>query len=1249
MKRNGKLLPLKSKHILWVVFVLVLLTTSLFVYESWLKNRDSRRRDQEVRQTLVILRGYADIRWAIAESESVLKSYFHNGENNQQQLARIHQNLEQNLQATSDRLIDSLQKDNFKQLTTTLQQLKKLQLQLLQDSLATGPSPELQALQRQAQRLLNQLDQRQNRLLQLRDQASEDAASRSLLNTLQGAALIFIFVVILLWRLSRDISRRHEAERIVLESEKKYRLLVEGAAVTIFTTDITGRFNYVSEKCQQLTGYSVQELQGKEYSLLVAPDWLSLIGEVYTQQFQERLPETTQEFEIIDRQGRRKWVEQQAVLLLHDNEPAGLQCVVKDISDKKEAEARLRESQRVTQSLLDHTREGFFMVDRGFHILLVNRQARLGMEMLAGGPVSIGMSLFDVMVEKDKPVARANFEKVFAGEQVEVESEYDTKEGKQWIRISHSPVRNAAGEITGAAIVTHDITAARRQAEQLRDADQKIRAMLSSSQEGFYMIDHEYRVLMINEAGRKLIYNATGKEIKEGMKIVEFIGPARIRSYRDLIENAKAGRRQEIENMVPMPDGEYWFHNTYFPVKNEKGEVIAVCATTQDITERKLVDKAMERIRIEKEEYQFRLQSILDNTPMVVFIKDTAGRYLLINQAFREMFDVTDNAVIGKTDFDFDSPESARRYREADELVIFTQENVVSEEKLIRPDGEYNLLIVKFPLFDRQGKVYGLGCIATDISERERQRQQLIEARQKAENAERLQEQFLANMSHEIRTPMNGIIGMTNILSETPLDNQQREFLDIIRHSSANLMGLINDILDLSKIKAGKLTLEQTLFDLPAMMRNALAPFQLPAREKNIRLLYEPDDRIPQLLSGDPLRITQILTNLIGNALKFTEAGSITITVRLKSLWEKSCILLFAVSDTGIGIAANRLAHVFDSFEQAEAGTARKYGGTGLGLTISRNLVQLLGGELQVSSREGAGTTFSFQLTVQLPESDEVITASTTSTMTQQELAGKKILVAEDNEINQKVIFHVLQKAGIQTSIANNGREAAELLEAGNEFDAVILDLRMPLMDGFQTAVYIREKLKLQMPIIAMTASALRNEREKCMELGMNGYLTKPFSPPRLFELLHQLLQSPGSIAGNGSEEDSSIISTAAGYNLSYVQEMDDIDYTREILTLFLQSTPPALNDMNKAALHENWDRLYALAHKLKSATGLLQMQQMTDLLIEIEQQTQGRPDMHALETALKKLKEQYVLLQPMIQAELKALAGTPGSVEQTG
>ncbi len=1247
MKRNGKLLPVKSKHILWVVFILVLLTTSLFVYESWLKSRDSRRRDQEVRQTLVILRGYADIRWAIAESESVLKSYFNNGQSNQQQLQRIHQNLEQTLQATYDRLLDTVQKDNFKQLAGTLQQLKQLQLQLLQDSLVIAPSAELQTLHRQAQRLLNQLDQRQNRLLQLRDQASEDAASRSLFNTLQGAALIFIFVVVLLLRLSRDINRRHEAERVALESEKKYRLLIEGAAVTIFTTDIAGRFNYVSEKCQQLTGYSAQELQGKEYSLLVAPDWLPLISEVYSQQLEERLPETTQEFEIIDKQGHRKWVEQQASLLLEGDQPAGLQCIVKDISDKKEAEARLRESQRITQSLLDHTREGFFMVDRGFHILLVNRQARLGMEMLAGHPVSIGMSLFDVMVEKDKPVARANFEKVFAGEQVEVESEYDTPHGKQWIRISHSPVRNAAGEITGAAIVTHDITSARRQAEQLRDADQKIRAMLSSSQEGFYMIDHEYRVLMINEAGRDLVYRATGKKINEGMKIVEFVGPARIRGYRDLIENAKAGRRQEIENMVQMEDGEYWFHNTYFPVKNEKGEVIAVCATTQDITERKLVDKAIERIRIEKEEYQFRLQSILDNTPMVVFIKNTDGRYLLINQAFREMFDVTDDVVIGKTDFDFDSPESARRYREADELVIFTQENVVSEEKLIRSDGEYNLLIVKFPLFDRQGKVYGVGCIATDISERERQRQQLIEARLKAENAERLQEQFLANMSHEIRTPMNGIIGMTNILSETPLDTQQREFLDIIRHSSANLMGLINDILDLSKIKAGKLTLEQVLFDLPAMMRNALAPFQLPAREKNIQLLYEPDDRIPQLLSGDPLRITQVLTNLISNALKFTEAGSITITVRLKSLRENSCTLLFAVTDTGIGIAANRLAHVFDSFEQAEAGTARKYGGTGLGLTISRNLVQLLDGELQVSSKEGSGTTFSFQLPVLLPRADEVLAAAGNDAIAPQELAGKRILVAEDNEINQKVIFHVLQKAGIHASITNNGREAAELLEAGNDFDAVILDLRMPLMDGFQTAVYIREKLKLQMPIIAMTASALRNEREKCMELGMNGYLTKPFSPPRLFELLHQLLQSPGSIATDGNEEEYSVVSTAVGYNLSYVQEMDDIDYTREILTLFLQSTPAALTDMNKAALHENWDRLYALAHKLKSATGLLQMQQMTDLLIEIEQQTQGRPDMHVLEMALKKLKEQYVLLQPMIQAELKALAGTHGSVEQ--
>lgn len=1247
IKYNRKSFYIKPRHILWVVFALVTLTTTLFIYQSWLKSRNLRQREEQVRQTLIIMRGYADIRSAVAESELILRSDLSSDDNRRQDLQYIHQELDEMLQATQLRLIDSIQKVNFYSLTSSIGQLKQAQLDLLRDSTFSITSPARQRLFRYIERILSRLDERQNHLLELRDLASDNAAARSFNNTLQGAILIFVFVIVLLIRLNRDISRRQKAEWSAIESEKKYRLLIEGAAVTIFTTDLAGRFNYVSEKCQQLTGYSSRELHGKPYTMLVAPEWLPLIGDVYQRQLIEQIPETTQEFEIIDSEGGRKWVDQQAALLLKDGVPVGLQCIVKDISEKKEAEAKLQESQRITQSLLDHTREGFIMIDRDYQILLVNRQARLGLEMLAGRKVETGLSIFDLMQEKDKPVALANFEKVFAGEQVEVESEYDLPGGQQWVRISHSPVRNDAGDITGAAIVIHNITASRNQAVQLRDADQKIRAMLSSTQEGFYMIDHDYRVLMINEAGRQLVLRASGKDIREGMKIVEFLGASRIRSYRDLIENAKAGRRQEIENKVEMPDGEYWFHNTYFPVKNEKGEVIAVCATTQDITERKLIDKAIERVRMEKEEYQFRLQSILDNTPVVVFIKDVEGKYLLINRAFREMYNVTDHEVIGKTDFDFENPEAARRYRDADELVIFTQENLVSEEKLHRSDGEYNLLIVKFPLLDRQGKVYGVGCIATDISERVRQRQQLIEARQKAENAERLQEQFLANMSHEIRTPMNGIIGMADILAETALNEQQQEFLDIIRLSSANLMGLINDILDLSKIKAGKLTVEHTVFDLPGMMQRAMAPFQLSAREKNLQLIYEADNKIPTHVKSDPLRITQVLTNLMSNALKFTESGSITITAKLMSLHQHSCEIEFSVSDTGIGIAADRLHHVFESFEQAEAGTSRKYGGTGLGLSISRNLVQLLGGELQVSSQQGVGTTFSFRLPLALPAGETRMTTITGEEMAPKELAGKKILVAEDNEINQKVIYHVLQKAGIAASITNNGQEAAALLERDKDFDAVILDLRMPLMDGFQTAVYIREKLKLQIPIIAMTASALRNEKDKCMQLGMNAYMTKPFSPPKLFEMLQQLLQQPKDAIVDGAAREQE--ATAAGYNLSYLHEMDDAAYSEEILTLFLQSTPVALGAMSKAAMHEEWDNLYAEAHKLKSATGLLQMQQLTDLLIEVEQQAKGRKDLNELETTLKKLKEQYELLQPMIQAELKVLAIEPGKLEETG
>jgi PAS domain S-box-containing protein len=726
----------------------------------------------------------------------------------------------------------------------------------------------------------------------------------------------------------------------------------------------------------------------------------------------------------------------------------------------------------------------------------------------------------------------------------------------------------------------------------------------------------------------------TGKKCKLGDNIMNYVEGERMEMLPELFKRVMKGMTEEMEACMDTPEGEKWFHSSYFPIRDENNQVTAFCVTSKDITERKLTEHALNRIRAEREEYQFRLQSMLDNSPSIVFIKDLEGRYLIINKAFRNALCLTDEQVIGKTDFDFDRSEMAAHFKKTDDEVVNTLRSIEMEESFDSATGRQNFLFVKFPLFDKENRIYGIGGIATDLTENMENRQKLIAARKKAEKAEQLQEQFLANMSHEIRTPMNGITGMTNILMTTELDEQQQEYVKIIKQSSDNLLVLINDILDLSKIKSGKLSLEKMDFNLRETLDFTLAPFYLKAKERNISLQLMQDSALPGMINGDPYRLAQILNNLLSNALKFTERGTIRLHVKIKP--EKEDVLEFSVTDTGIGIPADKLVSIFNSFEQASSSTTRKFGGTGLGLTITKKLVELLEGEINVTSVPGEGTSFNFTIPYEIIQKDNDMKtiqggASTSDTAG---LANKKILVVEDNEINQKVISLILGKQGIKTEIAENGKVAVDRLEEGNVYDLIIMDLHMPVMDGFQAATYMRQKLKITIPIIAMTASVLGNERARCFELGMDEYLSKPFVPAELFVTLKRFLTAP---LFTPMQVVGSVKPVAKLYDLTYLRSMDDKKYLCEILELFLNTTPTILEELQNDVLSEHWDSIEKKAHKLKSSLGILQMNEIMELVSTIEIKAKERLESDKIQQALKLTIEQFGLVRPMLESELAA------------
>lgn len=394
-----------------------------------------------------------------------------------------------------------------------------------------------------------------------------------------------------------------------------------------------------------------------------------------------------------------------------------------------------------------------------------------------------------------------------------------------------------------------------------------------------------------------------------------------------------------------------------------------------------------------------------------------------------------------------------------------------------------------------------------DITRHKETQRKLVAAIDEAQQAKKLQEQFLANMSHEIRTPMNGIKGMTDLLLETPLTEKQRDMAGMIKRSINTLLVVINDILDFSKIKAGKLHIEKINCSIKEVLDSTVSLFTHPLQTKGLPLKVHIDPDIPVSVIGDPHRLNQVLNNLLSNAIKFTHQGQINLSVQVKERTADTVTLLFTVTDTGVGIPAESIAHIFDSFSQAGQDISRRFGGTGLGLTICKQLLHLQGGDISVTSTTGKGSTFQFYLPFELSNNT---TAETTAHKSTQEynglLAGKNVLVAEDNEINQKLIEYVLCKAGGAVTIANNGEEAIRHLEQNNRYDLIIMDLQMPRMDGYATTYFIRHQLRLTTPIIAMTATAMKDEQWQCLHAGMNEYMTKPFEFAELYKRIVQLV-----------------------------------------------------------------------------------------------------------------------------------------------
>lgn len=521
-----------------------------------------------------------------------------------------------------------------------------------------------------------------------------------------------------------------------------------------------------------------------------------------------------------------------------------------------------------------------------------------------------------------------------------------------------------------------------------------------------------------------------------------------------------------------------------------------------------------------------------------------------------------------------------------------------------RADGQpYWLSIGVTPVFNDEGDITRWVGIASDVTKRREAQRALEQAKEAAEAASRAKGEFLANVSHEIRTPMNVIIGMTELTLGTRLTPEQREYLTAAKNSAEALLRLLNDVLDLSKIEAGKLYVETVPFSLPELIHEVLKLWEPGARQKGLQTAAQFSADLPPLVVGDPVRLRQILFNLLDNAIKFTEQGQVVVTAALEARSGEAVCVHFAVRDTGIGIPEHKLANIFEAFSQADSSTSRRYGGTGLGLTISAHLVALLDGRLWVESQVGTGSVFHFALDFLVAEA--VPADQDKPSRRRAPLRSKnrlRILVADDNPSNRLLAARILEKRGHAVLQAGDGREALAVAER-EPLDIVVMDAQMPEMDGLQATQQIRLREKTtqtHLPIIALTASAMSGDRERCLAAGMDGYIAKPIDAQELLTLVETLGTEARSSRGDGQRGPE-----AGGqfdFRAALARLEGDVEIFQEQVVFFLRDAPPLLAAVHDALTAREADRLRTAAHRLKGLAASFDAQGVSEPAFELEQ-----------------------------------------------
>ncbi|MCW3092543.1 MAG: hypothetical protein JWP81_3612 [Ferruginibacter sp.] len=899
--------------------------------------------------------------------------------------------------------------------------------------------------------------------------------------------------------IQKNITSRKEKENSI---EALYKTLADykfaldqSAIVIIFNAD--GKIVQVNKKFCEVNGLSEEELLGNDYrSISISMRDKNIVKPIW----ETLLAGNSWKGELVNRNknGKTYWADTTIVPLLDaSGKPYEFLAIQQDITERKELENQLVAHKNKLQEAMQIAGLGSWEIDSE-GVFTISKELRKMYNLPLHGEISNEALFAHTHPEDLAMILEAIESSRITLERTEVEYRYITGNKVKYMTSNVNPRLDETGRYIGSFGTAQDITATKTAALELKKSKEEMAVILNHTQTLICVHDMQGVLIEINPASER----SSGFKREEviGMNLKMIIAPEFQAEFDEYIRTINTEEKASGTMQIFTKTGakRVWLYQNTVYANNGNPYVIG---SAVDITE-----SVKAQHEIEKQQ-QF-IQQIIDNSPNVIFVMNELGQIVLANQTFAEYYAFNEK----------EQPLASSLSTGPDDIFLGDIDSIFEMEdgEMIRLEGCLKnpstdsmswFSIINKCFKEKNGKKYILG-FGMDITGRYQIETELIAANEIVERSLKVKDQFISNMSHEIRTPLNAVIGFTDLLSDTELNKEQAEYVDIVKTASANLLALINNVLDLSKIESSLMALESLPIDVNKIISDVVKILEPKAKLKGIQVRTSFDEQLTGKVLGDQLRLTQVMFNLLGNAIKFTDTGSIDIIYKVVKGADKAReYVAFSIIDTGIGVAEDKQNDIFERFTQANTDTQRLYGGTGLGLNITKSIVDLYGGVLTMDSKPGKGTTFNFILPfkkyVQTQNLTETKSADEESILSVNTNNPIHILLAEDNMINAMLATQVLTRKGFTLVHVVNGELAVEEVQK-QRFDLVLMDIQMPVMNGINASKSIRQlKGKVgQIPIVAMTAHSLHGEMQNCYNAGMNGYVAKPFKTEDLFNTI---------------------------------------------------------------------------------------------------------------------------------------------------